>query len=239
MRRGTTHLAVQPLWVQRLGLIMLPRVRVNGAWLCTVCGSRPGDLADVVDLHHLRAGDSGAGACERLPVGVFAIEDLELQTAFDPLAAAALAGEDFIDAWRVQAADQVRSNTFAQGLADFTDPTTLCVAVDRDSWAGVREQLARRGGSRLSSRTGTAPAPTWDSATVACDCGTRGSCATTIPPSASSSCPRHDGCVPELSSGSGGIRRSRARHQAPRSRPMYSPHSSKARVWGCRSPRLC
>ena len=156
VRRGTTHLAGQPLWVQRLGLIVLPHVRVNGAWLCTVCGSRPGGLADVVDLRHLRAVDSGAATGERLPVGVFAIEDLELQTAFDPLAAAALAGEDFIDAWRVQAADQVRNNTFAQGLADFTDPTTLCVAVDRDSWAGVREQLGRRGGARLSSRTGTA-----------------------------------------------------------------------------------
>lgn len=118
----------RPLYVQRLGMVVLPHERDCGGWVCTVTGGS-------LDI--------------RSPVGAFRICDTEIAAALEirdvchPLGD--LSPEEFCAAWMVQVWDRWpggRRVQAAQALVEFVELDSLTVAT-APAW---QPALARRAG---------------------------------------------------------------------------------------------
>ena len=122
----------RPLYLQRLGMVVLPHERTAAGWVCTVTG---GSL-DV-----------------RSPVGAFPICDIEIAAALEvrdvchPLGD--LSPEEFCAAWMVRVWDRWpggRRVQAAQALVEFVELDSLTVAT-APAW---QPGLARRAGMNHS-----------------------------------------------------------------------------------------
>jgi hypothetical protein len=116
------------LYLQRLGMVVLPHERDGAGWVCTAAGGS-------LDI--------------RTPVGAFRIGDVEIAAALEvrdtchPLGD--LSPEEFCAAWLVRVWDRWpggRRVQAAQALLEFVEPASLSV----DTAPAWQPDLARRAG---------------------------------------------------------------------------------------------
>ncbi|HZG90002.1 MAG TPA: hypothetical protein VEZ42_07285 [Pseudonocardia sp.] len=120
----------RPLYVQRLGMVVLPHARDGAGWVCTAAGGQ-------LDA--------------RTPVGAFRVGDVEIAAALEvrdvchPLGD--LSPQDFCAAWMVRVWDRWpggRRVQAAQALLEFVELDSLTVAT-APAW---QPGLVRRAGLR-------------------------------------------------------------------------------------------
>jgi hypothetical protein len=118
----------RPLYLQRLGLVVLPHARDGAGWTCTVAGGS-------MDV--------------RSPVGAFGISDPEIAAALEvrdvchPLAD--LSPREFLEAWLIRVWDRWpggRRIQAAQALVEFVEHESMTVATA----PAHQPDLARRAG---------------------------------------------------------------------------------------------